>query len=639
LGQESVMMSSKGVGIAGSDRWVGEPAPGSQTARGAGPSAVEILAGVQAVRAVIQDFCPLRESIEWQLGQGYFRDRGNKAFLNDSTPVPFVINNDGNLSARAADAFFASLVAADRAGSLEPEIFVLELGIGIGLFARFFLDSFRRLCERHDVDYYERLCYVAGDYSETMLLDACRHGIFAHHPGHYAVRVVDALSPERSLARDPLFGDRAERPFHAIFLNYVLDCLPFAVLRVEGEIRQLCVRTCLARSADLSEHAVGGVAELARLAASTDPQDKRELREVFGLLASEYDYRPVDLAEVPYGDFAVQFARSTGQRSLLHNFGAIQSLERLLSLLHEQGFILVNDYGHARETGADDFEHQRFSRSTSVGLNLPLLKAYFGDAHRCGWFEPAEGETPSIYARLLGDRLAAETIARFQECFSKATLDRRLEPAQQARELLRAGRLEAALTAYQQALEHQPANWVLLNEVAHFLIYPLRSPAAGLEMVRAALSLNPTCSPDSWNLLGDALFYLERIEEAEHAYLRALQVNADDVRARFNLAYVYARTRQYDLALRRIAEALALDSTGSVRDGLLQKQSEVLGLLTQRNQMEYRRMADRISTRAEPPRPDQGKTAIAQAAEAVKKPDQGSPAPEALSAEPGPSGR
>ncbi len=304
-------------------------------------------------------------------------------------------------------------------------------------------------------------------------------------------------------------------------------------------------------------------------------------------------------------------------------------------MLREQGFILINDYGNNQVDGGDDFQHQRFSHATGVGINFPVLRAYFADGCRSGWFEPPEGETPSIYARLLGDRLGPDTIARFQECFGSAALERLLEPAQKARGLLQAGRLEAAMTAYQQALDRQPSNWVLLHEVANFLIYPLRSPAAGLEMARTALALNPNCSSDLWNVLGDALFYLDRLNEAEHAYLRALRVNPDDPRARLNLAYVYARTRDYDLALRRIAEALALDATGSFREGLLQKQSEVLGLLTQRSQREYQRMADRISTHAEQLRPDQQKSALVRTVDAIKKPDPGTPAQEALSAEPG----
>src|SRR5271154_2887413 len=84
-----------------------------------------ILAKAQAGRAIIQDFVPLADSLEWQLGQEYLRQRGNKAFLSDASPVPFVINNDGTLSRNAAEVFFTSLLEAEKAGTLEPEIFVL----------------------------------------------------------------------------------------------------------------------------------------------------------------------------------------------------------------------------------------------------------------------------------------------------------------------------------------------------------------------------------------------------------------------------------------------------------------------------------------------------------------------------------
>src|SRR3954451_14258777 len=95
----------------------------------------QVLAQAQSSREVIQDFVPLAESLEWDLGQQYLRDRGNKAFISDASPVPFVINNDGNLSRNAAEVFFTRLVEAEKIGQLEPEIYVLELGIGVGLFA------------------------------------------------------------------------------------------------------------------------------------------------------------------------------------------------------------------------------------------------------------------------------------------------------------------------------------------------------------------------------------------------------------------------------------------------------------------------------------------------------------------------
>src|ERR1700691_4045309 len=124
-----------------------------------------ILAKAQSGRAVIQDFVPLADSLEWELGQEYLRQRGNKAFLSDASPVPFVINNDGTLSRNAAEVFFANLQESEKTASLEDEIFVLELGIAVALFARYFLDNFREICAKNKKDYYERLCYIAADRS------------------------------------------------------------------------------------------------------------------------------------------------------------------------------------------------------------------------------------------------------------------------------------------------------------------------------------------------------------------------------------------------------------------------------------------------------------------------------------------
>ena len=225
------------------------------------PVAEQVLASAQASREVVQDFCPLAESLEWELGQQYLRERGNKAFISDASPVPFVINNDGSLSRHAAEVFFANLTEAEKSAPLEEEIFVLELGIGVGLFARYFLDNFRDLCNKHGKDYYGRLCYIAADRSPRMLQDVLRHGVLRQHPGRYCVRLVDAMDPARYLLGDPMFhgatGKSAcstEKPLRAVFLNYLLDCLPAAVLEIEGKaVRQLCVRTCVGRNVRLAD--------------------------------------------------------------------------------------------------------------------------------------------------------------------------------------------------------------------------------------------------------------------------------------------------------------------------------------------------------------------------------------------------
>ena len=194
--------------------------------------------------------------------------------------------------------FFASLVAADKLGQLERDIFVLELGIGVGLFARYFLDCMRDLCRQHKKDYYDRLCYIAADRSERMLQDVLRHGVLADHPGRYRVRQLDALRPEDVVRRGARFATckvtGTQRPLRAVFLNYLLDCLPAAVLAFEGDaVRQLCVRTCVARNVRLADYTDLTPQQLRERAKSDDPRVREELLEVYGLFASEYDYQPI----------------------------------------------------------------------------------------------------------------------------------------------------------------------------------------------------------------------------------------------------------------------------------------------------------------------------------------------------------
>jgi hypothetical protein len=341
-----------------------------------------ILASAQATRFVLQDFVPLAESLEWQLGQRYFQQRGASAFLSDPIPVPFAINNTGVMSTLAADVFFTSVSAADAAGALEDDLFVLELGVGLGLFARYFLDAFRDRCAHHGKDYYDRLYYVLGDYSERMLLDVARHGLLTAHPGHYLLRVVDARAPDDFLPHNLCVTKGARPLFRAVFLNYVLDCLPPTFLRVEDDsIQQLHVRTCLSRGVQLHEYTDVHPEDLARLAASPDYRDREQLLQFYGLFTSEYRYFPVSLDRLPHADFLARYTRGH-KGSVLYNYAALQSLERLLPLLVDDGFILINDYGYVEPTSTQELEHQRFSNATAVGLNFALLKAYFTEEEK-----------------------------------------------------------------------------------------------------------------------------------------------------------------------------------------------------------------------------------------------------------------
>jgi tetratricopeptide (TPR) repeat protein len=555
----------------------------------------DILTRTQQNRLIVQDYRPLPESLEWRLGQHYYQRRGNKGFISDSIPVPFLINNDGKLSSKTAELVFSALEASERNGTLEERIFVLELGIGVGLFARFFLDRFQDLCVRSRKDYYERLCYVAADRSEKMLLDACRHGIFSNHPGRYLLRIIDASEPFVALNGDLAFDGCSGAPIRAVFLNYILDCLPAAILQInDRDVRQLYIRTYLARAVDLHHHTHLSADEVVRLANSDDHRVLDELAPLYGLFASEHDYREVDPGELPFGEVAVKLANGRG-RYILHNYGALECLSRLSSVIREDGFILVNEYGHTKlEKTQEGFEPQRFSGASAVGLDFFLISECLRGSGILDSVEPVE-DCKNIFSRLLVKVAGAEVIARFHDFFGKIPSEKAQEPVLKARAYHEQGRHELTISSYQRALQDEPWNWALMSEVARFLSVALRDPAAGLALNRAALTLNPACSSGLWDDLGDTLHLLNRRGEAQQAFFRALRVNPEDVRAYYSLAVCYFFDRDFPKALRAIADGLAFDRSGAYRRKLLQLQNDILERLTRLHQFESHLQVDRIS--------------------------------------------
>jgi tetratricopeptide (TPR) repeat protein len=558
-------------------------------------SAVAILDQAQSGRIVLQDYRPLTESLEWELGQEYLRQRGSLAFISDPEPVPWVVNNDGNQSIRSAEVFFTSLLVAEEEGKLEKDIVVLELGIGVGLFARYFLDWFKHLSDTAGKDYYDRLCYVAADHSHAMLRDAGRRGVFQNHPGRYRLRLVDALKPARLLNDDAEIGRLGPRPFRAVFLNYVLDCLPACVVKVQGEdVQVLHARTSLPPGTEWKAYLGANREELQQMAASPDPLLRRQLLAVYRMVLAEYQYRPVPDRVLPYAEFIREQAGQVQGMPVLHNHGALLCLEALLKLLAEDGIILISDYGITKEIVARDFEHQRFSQTTAVGVNFPLLGRYFSDGNRACWRD-AGCDEGMLHSRLLMHRIQAPVAIRFAQCYGEEGVKAPEEPVKRARELGKVGRLQAALGQYREALARQPFSWVLMHEVAHFLTFANGNAKAGVEMARAGLRHNPGCSADLWNMLGDSLFLLGRMREARLAFEQALAINSDDVRARYNLAFVHTQATEYEQALVRIAEGLARDQMGKFHKGLLQKQAEVLVLLHRQSKQRYLGLADRVT--------------------------------------------
>lgn len=536
----------------------------------------QTLERVRAPSNVIEEFRPVGSHLEWRLSEHYWATRGVLAFAENR--VPYVVNNSGWLSLCIAEMLFASCEATPP-----PErVYVVELGCGSALFAKLFLDAFKLCCSEHGRDHYERLTYLATDRSPAAVAQWRERRVFAEHEGHVEPLVLDA---------------NTSLPAHiapsAVICNYVLDVLPAAVLRKteDGSIEQLHARTHLADANAFTKiHGEPTLAELRELVDRDNAESRDRLLEYLPRFDLEVAFLPSDDPSRAMRDAC---AEVPVLERVLFNHGAIDCLTDLVPRLDPHGFIAINDYGPTQR--ADVSAHascQQFGDTTAFGLNFLMLER---ELQQLGAMlvTPSGDASAALHSRLVSRRALPEVGRVFERhCGESARLEaeRRLATA---REHAAAGRLDPALIAYRDCLEHSPRDWALLGEVTEFMLGRIRDYTAAVTLAQTALRLNPMYSAWLWNVLGDALYSLERYTEAHEAYLQAERIDPRDPRTTLNLGYSYLQRDQHETALSVLARGLAADTAGAYRERLLSKQAEVLAAISCRALEKHRRHIQR----------------------------------------------
>ena len=530
---------------------------------------------MERATVLLEDFRPLCESLEWQLGQLYYAKSGHQAFLSGG--IPYLVNNSGVLSTIAAELFFESLLEREGKGLLGPRLLALEPAVGSGLFARGFLRVFERICDEQGKDYAARLTFIAADAAPAMLFDIRRHGLL----DGFKARVRLAQTDVMSLDFKWLDGaSETPQPFDAVFLNYVLDCLPAAVVRVrEGAVEQLSIQTLLLTE-DLADYtSLTPAAIVAAAAGSVD--DRASLVDLYHLLQLRCRFSPAGQFESP---------QAADGEITIHTYAALECLHNIARKLAPEGFILISDYPAKPRMEADgSIVFQRFGASSAMGLNMTELGVHFNAVEGLSWIAP-ESDHHSLVLRMLANGFGPQSWFR-QHCGS-SSVDWYMQPSENASKAWREGRLREALASHQEAVRRCPDNWLALGEAAHFCGAVLSAHGVAKELATAALDLNPA-NPELWNTLGEALAALGQIEGAHDNFERALSLDPGNMRARCNLIDTLMSRRRWHESLRRIADALA-DDEGAYRSLLLERQKTVIDHISSSRD----RMKQRLSERA-----------------------------------------
>ena len=190
----------------------------------------------------LEDFRSFRSSIAWDFNRLYWHkladwEKATGRGYEQALPGGKSDANHPEAVAHGVADFWTLLKDLESHHQLPPEIFLLEIGVGLGTRCKLWLDSFRALDRERGTNYYPRLKFLLADYS-LATLERSRPAV-GEHLDVCSFLVLDALNPLKTLSF------LRHKILH-IHLTNVYDNLPDEELaRREGRLYLVEVRAYL----------------------------------------------------------------------------------------------------------------------------------------------------------------------------------------------------------------------------------------------------------------------------------------------------------------------------------------------------------------------------------------------------------
>jgi tetratricopeptide (TPR) repeat protein len=334
------------------------------------------------MQVLLQPPTPFDQSLLWKFHDAYFASRGIAAWNNGDIPY---YSTSNFATAHQHAGFLVDLVLAQYAeGRLsdDQEIWVLEVGSGLGRFAANFLRALEVSCGPAGEDVFSRIRYILSDYSEKSLREATTTHALKPHVD--AGRVIPALLD----LRDPtglafLDGRPVDMKLHMVISNYVCCVVPLKNMQhrlSEGWFEQW-VRL-EKKVEDGAVKSTGEIIEEMLLNPTREGQVKS--------LDIHFEWRPRPLELVYPRELHQKVLKAVadlvgGDATVGYPHGFIDFLDGIAQFLAPGGVFLVNDYGSAdkRElVGLNERRSQIYGNSIANSVNFAIFDAL---AQVTGW--------------------------------------------------------------------------------------------------------------------------------------------------------------------------------------------------------------------------------------------------------------
>jgi hypothetical protein len=265
--------------------------------------------------------------------------------------------SDANHPAAIADSvadFWTLLRDLENQNQLPPELFTLEIGVGLGTRAGLWLDRFHALDQQRGTNYFSRLRFLLCDYSSATL-ERSRPAV-QNYLDQCSFIVLDAMDPNKTLSF------LRHKVLHAHLTN-VYDNLPDEeMVRRDGRLYWVQVRSYISASdaariaaeCQINPAEIGSIVprllEVGPECLADRSRGIRFWQVVWGAIRLEERLVDVENARdasfpegIDYGQIEEMLREAPSELRFHLSSGALQSFRNTLPLLHPRGYLQVQD--------------------------------------------------------------------------------------------------------------------------------------------------------------------------------------------------------------------------------------------------------------------------------------------------------
>ena len=508
---------------------------------------------------LIEENVPLSSSILWTWMKQYYTEGGVAVWTGGD--IPFHITNTPLLAAEWVKTIFALLRDFQRQGLLDPNypIEIFELGPGTGRHAFYLLRELERAEEESCV-----LC--PGGYKFTLqLAELGAKGLqtLSWHPqlqpylasGRLRLSQFDIATDQRPKIWPELDGHGQSSP-NPVFVvaNYVLDSLPYDVVRYKAKTRCLGLATVAVKDLD-------------------DGQDPRALAELGEKIDLKFSFpdQPVHFPRQDWNDVLDRY-HTLEDTHLPFPSGAMTFLDRLRGWSQKASVLLVADKSFVDIDQLDSLEEPELvphGGGFSFNANLHAL-GYLAEAWGgLAWHTSARDGTLDLSHLVIPGQGKS-----FREPFHEMAFRyRRLEEfhavdrfriKESVDEVVTRPNLRLSLDLLRLS-GHDPQ---VFYEVSDHLLYGLDYEATDEESEAELRSVLGRCldaifpvgdDVDMAFEVGRVAYRLEVYSLSERAFKASLEQFGDDPKAHFNLGLGWYYQSRWTEAEEAFQRALDLD--------------------------------------------------------------------------------